>query len=163
MNQMTARLARGLLGGIVAGGVFILVTMWFEDSMGGEAEMPFRMISTLVLGDGALADMDTNVGVGVLVHFVLSAAFGVGFAMVAPMIRGNGSTVVAATIYGGLLFVVNFYIMAETWATSFQMPNKPFELLAHLVFGTILGFAFLTPDRSEGLIPAIRRSAAGVR
>lgn len=51
---MSERVVRALLGGIVAGGVFLAVTMWFASSLGDPAEGPLMMISTTVLGKDAL-------------------------------------------------------------------------------------------------------------
>jgi hypothetical protein len=54
-EPVARRLVRGAVGGIAAGLVFAAVTMWFADSTGGAAEMPLRMISTIVKGDQAMA------------------------------------------------------------------------------------------------------------
>jgi hypothetical protein len=41
---------------------------WFTDSTAGKADMPLRMISTIVKGNKAMAAGTTSVGLGVLVH-----------------------------------------------------------------------------------------------
>jgi len=86
-ERLAARLLRGAVGGIVAGVVFAGVTMWFTESTAGKADMPLRMISTIVKGDKAMAAGTTSVGLGVLVHLVLSALFGMLFALAV-----NGTT-----------------------------------------------------------------------
>lgn len=45
-------------------------------------------------------------------------------------------------VFGGLLFVVNFLVVGEFWLEQFQMPNKPFELVIHVVYGHLLALAF---------------------
>lgn len=104
--------------------------------------MPLRIMSTVVKGSSAMAAGTASVGVGLAVHLVLSALLGVGFALVVPMLRTNGAVALAGTIYGGLLCVVNFLVLAPLVFTAFQDANQPFELLAHLVFGTLLAFFF---------------------
>jgi hypothetical protein len=76
---------------------------------------------------------------------VLSAAFGAGFALAVPWMRlhTNGATVVAATIFGVVLYIVNFEILAPWLFTTLDAANKPFELFAHVVFGSLLGLGLL--------------------
>lgn len=152
-DSLAARLIRGAIGGLVAGLIFVLVTMWFA-SQSGAAEMPLRMMSTVVEGDDAMAAGTTSVGLGWAVHLVLSALFGVAFAMVTPLLRTNGTVAIAGTVYGAGLYVVNFMILAPLFFTTFQMANQPFELVVHLVFGTLLSLAFFSsgPRRAEPLL-----------
>lgn len=146
------RLFRGVVGGLGAGLPFIWVTMWFATTMPeGKAEMPLRMISTIVKGDDAMAEGTTSVGLGWGVHLVLSAAFGIAFALLTPALRTNGTLLLAGTAYGGLLYVVNFLVLAPLAFTTFENANKPFELVVHIAFGTLLSIAFLSsgPRRRE--------------
>src|SRR6266705_474334 len=142
-ERLAGRLVRGVVGGVLSGLVFAAVTIWFTSSTGGKSDMPLRMISTIVLGDDAMMKGTTSPGVGWLVHLVLSAGFGVVFALLVPWLRSNAVIAVAGTAYGALLFVLNFLILDQLFFTTFKAANKPFELLAHLVFGTLLAFAFL--------------------
>lgn len=143
VEPLPGRLVRGAVGGVVSGAVFAGVTMWFASTMPeGSAEMPLRMMSTVVKGSDAMAAGTTSVGVGLLVHLVLSVLFGVVFAFVVPTLRTNGTVALVGTIYGGLLYVVNFLVLAPLVFTVFQDANQPFELFAHLVFGTLLAFFF---------------------
>ncbi|MGI8754950.1 MAG: hypothetical protein ACR2MB_03640 [Acidimicrobiales bacterium] len=142
------RLARGAIGGILAGLVFIVVTMWFADSLPmGQPGNPLRLISSLVKGKGALMDGTASVGTGWIVHLVLSAAFGMLFALVVPLLPTNGLIALAGGVYGGLLFVVNFLVIGKFWIDQFQMTNKPFELAIHIVFGHLLAVAFYRSER----------------
>lgn len=166
-DSMGTRVLRGALGGIGAGLLFVWVTMWFTSEMpDGKAEMPLRMMSTLVKGDAAMMEGTTSVGVGWGVHLVLSAAFGIAFALVTPMFRTNGTLLLAGTMYGGLLYVVNFLVLAPLAFTTFENANQPFELVVHIVFGTLMATAFLSsgPRRSEPVCSLDRPAlhAAGV-
>ena len=91
-EPLPKRLLRGAIGGIVAGLVFIGVTMWFADSLPkGAPGNPLRLISTIVLGESALMDGTADVGTGWAVHLVLSALFGMAFALAAPLFGTNGT------------------------------------------------------------------------
>jgi uncharacterized membrane protein YagU involved in acid resistance len=149
-ETLPARLLRGAVGGILAGVVFAAVTMWFADSTVGKADMPLRMISTIIKGDQAMAQGTTSVGLGVVVHLVLSALFGMLFALVVPRLRTNGTIALAGTLYGALLYVLNFLVLAPLAFTTLQDANQPFELFAHIVFGTLLGFAFFSSGIRRG-------------
>ena len=90
VEPLVRRLVRGAVGGVAAGLVFAAVTMWFADSTGGKAEMPLRMISTIVQGDQAMAAGTTSPALGAVVHLALSALFGILFALAVPRFRTNG-------------------------------------------------------------------------
>lgn len=141
---LVVRVVRGAVAGVLAGLLFVGVTMWFASETGGKSEMPLRMMSTIVKGDGAMEAGTSSVGLGWVVHLVLSAAFGIGFALVVPMLRTNGTVALVGTMYGAALYVVNFVILAPIAFPTFEMTNQPFELLAHIVFGTLLSFAFFS-------------------
>jgi uncharacterized membrane protein YagU involved in acid resistance len=162
-ERLAARLLRGAVGGILAGMVFAAVTMWFTDSTAGKADMPLRMISTIVKGDQAMTAGTTSVGLGLVVHLVLSALFGMLFALVVPRLRTNGTIALAGTAYGALLYVVNFLVLAPLAFTVFRAANQPFELFAHVVFGTLLGFAFFSSGvrRGEPVLALRSRGPAG--
>jgi uncharacterized membrane protein YagU involved in acid resistance len=156
------RLLRGAVGGVAAGLVFAAVTMWFADSTGGKAEMPLRMISTIVKGDQAMAAGTTSTALGAVVHLALSALFGMVFALAVPRFRTNGTVALAGTAYGLLLYVLNFLVLAPLVFTTFRMANQPFEVFAHLVFGTLLSFAFFGSGARRGEpVLAIQRRSAG--
>jgi uncharacterized membrane protein YagU involved in acid resistance len=100
--------------------------------------------------------------VGVLVHLVLSALIGAVFALAVPRLQTNGTVAVAGTAYGLLLYVVNFLVLTPLLFTTFQAANQSFEVFAHLVFGTLLSFAFFGSGMRRGEpVLAIQRRSAG--
>ncbi len=135
--------ARGVVGGIVAGGLFLAATMWFATSVGDPAKAPLLMMSTLVKGDEAMMAGTASVGLGLAVHLVLSAGFGVVFAVIASRLRTAGTLATAGVAYGAALYLVNFKVLSPTLFTTFEMANQPFELVVHVVFGALLALAFL--------------------
>ncbi|MGA7272715.1 MAG: DUF6789 family protein [Acidimicrobiia bacterium] len=144
------RLLRGLIGGVVAGAVFIAINMWFNSSIGQPATAPFRLISTLVLGAGALQSGAASVPLGVVVHIVISGIFGVIFAYLAPRFATNGTLALGGALYGVAVYVVDFLVLAQTVFTQFQAPNDPLELAAHVVFGLVLALFFYSSGTRSG-------------
>jgi uncharacterized membrane protein YagU involved in acid resistance len=163
-EPLAGRLLRGALGGVLAGLVFAGVTMWFAGSTGGTPDMPLRMISTIVKGDAAMAAGTTSPTLGAVVHMLLSALFGMVFALAVPRFWTNGTVALAGTVYGLLLYVVNFLLLTPLVFTTFRNANQPFEVFAHLVFGTLLAFAFFGSGarRGEPVLALQRRSAGAV-
>jgi uncharacterized membrane protein YagU involved in acid resistance len=141
-QRLSGDLVRGAVGGLVAGVIFAVATMWFTTSIDMPARTPLLMISTIVLGDDAMTNGDANSAVGWVVHLALSIAFGIVFALIARRMRTNGEVALAGFVYGGLLYVLNFQILARVAFETFKMANQPFEVVVHLVFGVLLGFAF---------------------
>jgi hypothetical protein len=137
-------LIRGAVGGLLAGGVFLIVNMWFATSMNDPAKMPLLMMATIVQGKEAIMDGSANVGIGLLVHGVLSAGFGVAFSLLATRLRTNGSLALAGTCFGVVLYLVNFKLFAPAVFTVFEDANQPFELVTHVVFGLLLTLAFFS-------------------
>jgi uncharacterized membrane protein YagU involved in acid resistance len=151
--RVSTDLVRGAVGGLVAGVVFAVATMWFVTSLDMPARTPLLMISTVVLGDDAMTNGDADTTIGWIVHLVLSIAFGVVFAFIARRLRTNGEVAAVGLVYGGLLYVVNFQILARIWFETFKMANQPFEVVVHIVFGALLALALYNsgPRRGEHL------------
>ena len=158
-SGMWGLVARGVAGGIVAGAAFLAVNMWFATSRGMPAKTPLLMMSTLVEGDAAMMDGSASVGVGLLVHAVLSVAFGLSFAVATRWLRDNALVAVAGPVFGVALYLVNFKVFASLWFTTFEGANQPFELLAHLAFGVLVSLAFLQPRMAE--MPLLQRAIVG--
>ena len=149
----------GAVMGIVAGMVFILFELIIAGITGPSAVMPLRAISAVVLGPGALepsVNVVAAVIIGLIVHFVLAAIFGLIFGMIAWGIRsltdGVGALVGAAAAYGLVLWIVNFYVIAPRTFPWFTEANPVVQFFAHTVFyGAVLGL----------LLVGARRAGAG--
>jgi hypothetical protein len=136
----------GLLSGFLAGVVFIALTSWFATTMGNPQLAPFKVIATLAQGP---PPMQATVWIGMAIHSLLSALFGLVFAAgVAPMRGGaSGSIMWTGLLYGGLIYVVDFQILARfvpQFSAFLQATNQPFEVAVHLVFGAVLAALLAT-------------------
>lgn len=146
-------LTRGAVAGISAGFVFLLANMAYATTQEKPAVAPFMDISTIFHGTDRPAAMTPTIDMlatGAVVHFTLSIAFGVVFALLvgvfAPVTRNWFVLAVAGVAYGLALYVVNFQILGNTvfeWFTNPQGPNQGFEVFIHAVFGLLLVPFFL--------------------
>lgn len=136
-SQLARFLARGAIGGAVAGVVFGAANMWFATSTGMPADMPLRMIATIVQGEEALAAGTAEPLLGAAVHMVLSVAFGVGLALLALRLPTDAHRAALGVAYGVALYLVNFLVVAPIAFPVFRDANQPFELVVHVVFGAV--------------------------
>ena len=134
-------LTRGAVAGLTAGWAFILANMWFATSQGGPAVAPFLAISTVFHASANPVANPENVVVGLTLHLALSLAFGMGFALLVPLLRRTGWLFAGGAAYGLALYVVNFQILDRTvfpFFTNPAGPNQVFEVLVLWVPGTRL-------------------------
>jgi len=144
---------RGAVAGIAAGFVFLLANMAYATTQGKPSVAPFMDISTIFHGTDQPASMTPTVDMlatGAVVHFTLSIAFGVVFALLvgafSPLVRNWLVLTAAGVVYGLALYIVNFQILGNTifeWFTNPQGPNQGFEVFIHAVFGLLLVPFFL--------------------
>ena len=134
----------GAFSGLLAGLAFLALNSWFAMSMGQDAAAPLRRIATLAEGPPPVEAVQ---GVGVVVHAVLSAVFGLLFAaLLLPLRRRSaGWFAWAGLLFGGAVYLVDFQVFARSvpWFSAFRTTNQPLELAAHLVFGSVLAALLL--------------------
>jgi hypothetical protein len=139
-GRMGPWLGWGLLSGFLAGVAFIALVSWFSTTMGNPRLMPFKVIATLAQ---AVPPPQATIWIGMVIHSLLSALFGLVFAAgVAPMRgRASGSILWAGLIYGGLIYAVDFQVLARfvpQFSALLNATNQPLVLAVHLVFGAML-------------------------
>ena len=146
-SGLDKRLRIGMGFGLGAGGVFVVFETVTAAILGPGPFGPVRMISAIFLGPGALEPVATVaplVGVGLLIHFLLSAVYGGVFAVVSGAFglgnRGRGALVGGGAAFGLVLWVVNFYLISPAVFPWFAMANPVVQFFAHtLFFGVPLG------------------------
>lgn len=141
--------ARGAAGGAVAGVAFGAANMWYASSTRMPADMPLRMIATIVQGEGALAAGTAQPVLGGVVHMVLSVAFGVVLALLAHRVPSDAGRAALGVAYGVALYLVNFLVVAPLAFPVFRDANQPFELVVHVVFGSVAVLFLLGADRAR--------------
>ena len=167
-SAQDAWIGKAMLIGFVAGLVFIVFEVAVATVVGAGPLGPLRMIGAILLGQGALQEVSSPLpefgkglllrlgnpmsvaGVGILVHFLLSAVYGGTFGaatwLLRPLSRSRVALVASATAFGVLLWLINFYVIAPFAFPWFTMANPIVQFLAHaLFFGTALGLLLGRP------------------
>jgi ABC-type nitrate/sulfonate/bicarbonate transport system permease component len=157
VHDMGWGLRQGAIAGIVAGVVFAAFEMLAAGfMMGAEAFfMPLRMIGAIALGPEALDpaySLLTAATAGVIVHVILSVIYGIIFGEIATVLRGSTAFIVAASVFGLALWLVNFYVIAPAAFPWFLDSSPLVQFIGHtFFFGTVLGIYLWTSHESSGL------------
>ncbi|HUE75372.1 MAG TPA: hypothetical protein VMP10_00985 [Chloroflexota bacterium] len=147
------------IGGIITGLSFALFQMVAAAANGESAFAPLRLIAAIAAGPEALAPdypLASAVGIGLSVHLVLSMLFGLLFGVgmvVVPAFEFNATSVIlVAALYGFLLWIVNFNLIAPGTFPWFDATDAALQIIAHTIFyGAALGFylSLVLPVRHE--------------
>ncbi len=139
---------QGLIGGIIAGIIFAMFEMVIAWLLSGNFFGPLRMIAGIPLQQPPpQIAMGTAIVVGMITHMVFSMMFGVVVAwivaMVAALRRSPAATVAFATLFGLVLWPLNFFVIAPLINAPWFM-TEPSQLwqgfVAHtFMYGTVLG------------------------
>lgn len=130
---------RGAIGGLVAGLAFGLLQMWFLADAGLPAHTIIHLIATLVQPDYYFAAGQTSLALGWAIHITLSLAYGAIYGLAATEIQSNVTRMWWAAIYGGMIYLFNFVVLAPLFYGLFTTANQPFEAAVHVVYGALLG------------------------
>lgn len=158
----------GALMGIFAGLIFALFQVVMATAALGP--LPSELIVMVEgVAYGGVPASTTNapalvapaIAVAVSIHLVLSAIYGAIFGAVAPKVRAlrndRKALVGAATVFGLLIWIVNFFVIAPVAFPWFAETNQVVQFFAHTLFyGTVLGLLLAVT-----MIPARSRARAG--
>jgi uncharacterized membrane protein YagU involved in acid resistance len=109
-------MAGGILAGLAFGAFEMLMAVLVTATQ--DFFMPLRMIGAMALGRPALEpdySLAVTVTTGAVIHLALSVVFALVFAWLARVAFGpaeSGLLLTAATAYGVVLWLVNFYVIA---------------------------------------------------
>lgn len=135
------------LSGVIAGAVFLAAEMALVALLMGESPWaPPRMMAAIVQGPGVLpppATFDAGiVAVAMLVHFGLSVALGVAFAVLHGLLKASTTiAIVAGVVFGLAVYVVDFYVLTAVFPW-FAMARNMISIFAHALFGLVLGWSY---------------------
>ncbi|HEY3359099.1 MAG TPA: hypothetical protein VGQ83_37970 [Polyangia bacterium] len=154
-SALSSTTREGAVWGVLAGAVFGLAEVVGAAAMGQSPLLPPRMAASLVLGGIALFSTPpaTAVALGLFVHLLLSALFGIIFsarnAPMPPEMRASwGSQAAFGLFYGLIVWLFDFQLVGRLlypwFLTSAQIP----QAIAHIVFfGLPLGLGFAATER----------------
>lgn len=140
--------AQGIVLGILAGIVFLSADMVMNSMLGTPFFRLLRLISSVVLDKRELDpsySFTAVVTVGLIIHVALSGLYGLIFGFVASWSAGSlatSSLLVYGSLFGFLLWLVNFYLIAPVAFPQFTQINQFWNgFVAHTFFyGTVLGW-----------------------
>ena len=136
---------RAIVGGLLAGLVFLLIEMILVATVGGGSLWgPPRMMGAILLGPEVLpppATFDAGiVAAAMIVHFGLSALLGVIFELLAGRLAlSRGALIALGALFGLAVYVVNFYGFTALFPW-FEMARNWITIVSHAVFGAVLGW-----------------------
>ncbi|CAB3807528.1 hypothetical protein LMG28688_06564 [Paraburkholderia caffeinitolerans] len=144
-----------LIGGCVAGAVFLVIELFAMRVMGQNVWAPLRMTAAIVMGRDVLAQPAAFSAAvmlgGLVVHFALSILFAVILAVImAPFSLDSsvGMASLVGAVFGVLLYVINFYGMTQ-WFPWFADARGWVGFLNHIVFGLVAADTYLSLERKE--------------
>lgn len=132
----------GIGAGILAALVMGLFLMIVFAARGQGFWSPVVLIGAVFLGEDALVWQFWSGVLGMGIHLVLGAIFGVLFAAMVRGVRAYAVRVAAGLAYGAVLFLVMTYLVLP-WANPYlALAIEPgWFFLAHLLFGLVLPLA----------------------
>jgi hypothetical protein len=142
----------GVYAGLIAGAVFMMLEMGMVWLFMGESPWaPPRMIAAIALGEGVLPmppDKPATFSMGVIVtamviHFLLSIIYGLIGAAVVAHRMGYGGAVAFGALAGLVVYLINFYPIANAFFPWFAMARNWISIVAHVVFGAVVGWAYV--------------------
>ncbi|MCL5961999.1 MAG: hypothetical protein M1358_22250 [Chloroflexi bacterium] len=157
-------LLQGIIGGLIAGLVFLLADMVIASALGMPLLAPLTTMSSIVLGPQAMAPtfpMVTAVIVGLLVHGVLSSIYGIVFAYLLAVSRqlaaSVGFVVAYGFVYGAAIWVLNFLTRRSRRWPQFTMVDQLWMgFVPHAIFFGLPLAGYLLSMR-ESIVPVRER------
>jgi uncharacterized membrane protein YagU involved in acid resistance len=135
----------GILAGIIAGAVFIVLEMIMVPLfLGMPAWAPIRMIAAIALGPGVLpppATFDAGIALtAFILHFALSIIFALILAAIISRVA-TAPAIIGGLVFGLLLYFVNFHILTVAFPWFAEARNWV-SIFAHLVFGGVAAWTY---------------------
>ena len=139
-TNVVNRLITGAIAGVVSGAIFAMAAMIYAVISGPGFWAPLRMIATTLGFDMGTDFAFGAVIVGLILHMMLSAMYGVGFAVIFGGLR-RGSAALVGGGFGLALYIVNFegFAHLSRFSAFRMMAGNWFEIVDHIMFGMILG------------------------
>ncbi len=145
--------ATGIVGGVVAGIAMAMVAMIWTMLAGAGFWRPMDLIASILLGKSAITGGFQLIPefLGMVIHLMLSAVFGLIFAAVAARTSWSSGAIIGAGLaYGLLLWIVNVVIIDTLFIPAgLSLAPTLLMVVVHLVYGLVLGL-IAAPKLSSG-------------
>lgn len=134
--------ASGVVGAVAMGLIWMIVSA----ARGLGFWMPMKLISATFVGADAILGGAGSIVLGVVVHLIVGASFGIIFAALLRRGVTPAAELLLALLYSTVVFFVMTYLVLP-WANEvmYLAVNKGWFFLYHLVYGA--GLALVLPMR----------------
>lgn len=139
--------------GAIAGAVFMMMEMmlvWLVQGMSPWG--PPRMMAAMLLGKQVLPPPDDFSAMAMLVammiHIPLSIVYGLILAWAVKRLE-TGAAVLVGMVFGGMLYLVNFYLIAPILFPWFEMARNWISVFSHAMYGIVLAVAYVALRKSR--------------
>lgn len=141
--------------GVIAGLVFMMLEMGLVAMLQGQSPWgPPRMIGAIIMGKDVLpppATFDLRViSVAMIFHMMLSILLGFVFGWLHSLLRMTLPTAaMVGAVFGLVVYLINFYLFTAAFPW-FAMARGTISILAHAMFGLVLGCAYHVLEKRRG-------------
>lgn len=143
----------GVLGAFVALAVLVIL----QQSGAADFLLPARMVALQFSGDAGFVDSALGLGMLLLVLLLLGAAEGAVFGLLMAKFVGRvgaGVSMGTGLTYGLLVWIVGqFVVLSSVSPNAVLLTDQTSILLAHVVYGGLLGILSSWPDQPESGSP----------
>ncbi len=152
--------AVGAINGLLAGAAMMLFYSTVYWALGAGFSLPAREIACVIYGIDALVEGGHAVAMGLIIHGIVSAAWGILFSSLLPRGASNLTALWAGLIYSvGVWGVMTYGVLP--WGNEYMRERvevlPEWHLYSHLVYGFCLLAAPSLRRRLRGGTPAARR------
>lgn len=146
----------GAWAGVIAGLVFLMLEMGLVWMVQGQSPWgPPHMMAAMVLGKNVLPPMGTwapmdlkIVMIAMLIHLPVSIVYGLIGAWLVHRYDLSAAIMIGAA-FGVAIYIANFYLVAPLAFPWFAMGRNWIGGFSHLMFGAILGVAYIALRRPK--------------
>ena len=149
----------GITAGVIAGTVWLVAQIAVSIRDGAPVLSPFRLIASIALGPAALSSgypVVSILAVGIGVHLILSAAYGVAAFLLLARTRRLDTRpwflLAFGAVFGALPWALNFLVLGSIVFRQFVVVDQIWNgVFAHVVcFGCVLGgYALIVRPRAS--------------
>lgn len=146
----THALNGGVVAGLIAGVALSLLLVLMTRSAGGDIWAALKGASAPIYHERAHAPgFDAGpIALGILFHLAVSVVWGVLFALIFYGLS-RSATVLAGGLWGIVVWLTMYYLVLPAFGLGDLVAHAPVQraVLSHVVFGLIVGLAFVPYQR----------------
>jgi hypothetical protein len=139
----------GALAGLSGGIAMVIVAILVSAAKGDDVFLEVKQIAGVVYGTSAIAEPGFVAGpvlVGLVIHLIVSMAFGAIFGIVMRRLlhltSDFGTLVLAGMIYGMFIWMAGYFVVLPIINPLLLQSYAPAFIIEHLVYGLVTGLVY---------------------